>query len=84
MQARWLLNVKRYFTTQLYYLFGAFYVTTNLCYFGCLQGNSIGLLDIFGFEDMDKNNFEQFFINFANEHLHFYFNQHVFKLEQVS
>mmetsp|Transcript_15759 Transcript_15759/g.49336 ORF Transcript_15759/g.49336 Transcript_15759/m.49336 type:complete len:1407 (-) Transcript_15759:564-4784(-) len=42
----------------------------------------IGILDIFGFEDMKRNGFEQVFINTTNEQLQKVFNDIIFKSEE--
>ena len=42
----------------------------------------IGILDIFGFENFERNGFEQMCINLANEQLQYYFNEHVFEYEK--
>ncbi|TRZ17116.1 hypothetical protein HGM15179_010015 [Zosterops borbonicus] len=43
---------------------------------------SIAILDIYGFEDLNFNSFEQLCINYANEYMQFFFNRIVFQEEQ--
>ncbi|XP_039291022.1 unconventional myosin-XV [Nilaparvata lugens] len=54
----------------------------HIVYKGTKKTTAISILDIFGFEDFKENSFEQLCINYANENLQFYFNKHIFKLEQ--
>lgn len=48
--------------------------------FQCL---SVGVLDMFGFENLRWNGFEQLCINYANEVLQHYSKQQIFRTQQV-
>ena len=47
------------------------------------MAKTIGLLDIFGFENFDKNNYEQFCINYVNEKLHKLYIAAIFEAEKM-
>ncbi|CAB4070032.1 unnamed protein product [Lepeophtheirus salmonis] len=50
---------------------------------GVGMNKGICILDMFGFEDLNENSFEQLCINFANENLHSLINKRIFKAEQA-
>jgi myosin X len=64
-------------------LFAFIVAKCNTSLKGAETFHSIGVLDIFGFENFKLNFLEQFNINYANEKLQQYFNRHIFSLEQI-
>jgi len=64
------------------YLLKSFTAPFYACFRRC-EGCTVGILDIFGFENFTINSYEQLCINIANEQMQTYFNQHIFSMEQV-
>lgn len=64
-------------------LFGHLIASLNRLLGANPTGRTISILDIFGFEIFERNSFEQFCINWANEKLQGYFNQQIFSYEQA-
>ncbi|KAM4863888.1 unconventional myosin-XVI [Urocitellus parryii] len=71
-------------------LFGFLVNTVNCCLHSpeeqehrSLQTLDIGILDIFGFEEFQKNEFEQLCVNMTNEKIHHYINEVLFLQEQT-
>uniref|UniRef100_A0A8C2UY31 Myosin XVI n=1 Tax=Chinchilla lanigera TaxID=34839 RepID=A0A8C2UY31_CHILA len=69
-------------------LFGFLVNAVNCCLHSPEQDSStqaldIGILDIFGFEEFQKNEFEQLCVNMTNERVHHYINDVLFLQEQT-
>ncbi|KAJ1977574.1 hypothetical protein H4R35_002241 [Dimargaris xerosporica] len=54
------------------------FLNTKLCKDDSQAVNFIGLLDLFGFQNLATNGFDQFLINFANERQYYFVNHHIF------
>ncbi|XP_058526570.1 unconventional myosin-XVI isoform X1 [Ochotona princeps] len=73
----------------LYSRLFSFLVNTMNCYLQSPEDSrsaqilNIGILDIFGFEEFQKNEFEQLCVNMTNEKIHHYVNEVLFLHEQA-